>query len=325
VTPGLVSTVIPVRNRAALLREAVGSVLAQTHRPIEIVIVDDGSDDDTPAAIASLVREHPAEVRALRLERRGGPGLAREAGRRALCGEFVQWLDSDDLLPPRKFEWQVDALRRRPECDVAYGRAEDVFAEDGPPVPQVGRVRADEAFPAMLAARLWDTFAPLYRRRVVDEAGAWLPLRSEEDWEYDCRIASRGGRLAFVDETVGYHRHFAPRRTSRGGGTDPRKLRDRARARLAILGHARRAGVDPSCPEMRAFERGLFLLCRQCAAAGQAEASRRLFEGARSIARAPDGPDYRWFDRFARRLGWRTAGVVSREIDRVRDLVGASR
>src|SRR5438270_9033082 len=117
----LVTTIIPVFNRPVMLREAVASVLAQTHRPIEIVIVDDGSTDDTAAVAEVLAREHAPLVRAEHVEHRG-PGLAREAGRQIARGEFIQHLDSDDVLLPRKFELQVAALRNAPECGAAYGR-----------------------------------------------------------------------------------------------------------------------------------------------------------------------------------------------------------
>src|SRR5262245_21086983 len=96
---GLVSTIIPVYNRPALLSEAVTSVLAQTYRPIEIIIVDDGSTDATPEIAQSLASAHPTEIRWLRIIN-GGPGAAREAGRRCARGAFIQYLDSDDLLHP---------------------------------------------------------------------------------------------------------------------------------------------------------------------------------------------------------------------------------
>src|SRR5262245_4400324 len=117
---GLVSTIIPVHNRGGLLREAVGSVLAQSYRPVEIVIVDDGSTDDTLAVANAIAGEHPAEVRVLR-QSNSGPGSAREAGRRIARGEFIQYLDSDDLLLPEKFRLQVDGLRADPTRGVAYG------------------------------------------------------------------------------------------------------------------------------------------------------------------------------------------------------------
>ena len=78
VVANLVSTVIPVYNRPAMLRQAVDSVLAQTHRPVEILISDDGSTDDTPQLAQQLVRDHPDIVRYVRNSNRG-PGPAREA------------------------------------------------------------------------------------------------------------------------------------------------------------------------------------------------------------------------------------------------------
>src|SRR4051812_980271 len=96
---GLVTIIIPVFNRATMLGEAVNSALGQTYRPIEVLIVDDGSTDDTPEAADRLAREH-REIRVLH-RANGGPGAAREGGRQAAGGEFIQHLDSDDLLLPR--------------------------------------------------------------------------------------------------------------------------------------------------------------------------------------------------------------------------------
>src|SRR6266566_2626754 len=102
---GLVSAVIPVHNRAGMLREACASVIAQTYRPLEIIIVDDGSTDDTADTAADLAQTNPQEIRVIH-QSKTGAGLAREAGRRNARGEFIQYLDSDDLLLPRKFELQ---------------------------------------------------------------------------------------------------------------------------------------------------------------------------------------------------------------------------
>src|SRR5205085_3096428 len=186
--PGLVTTIIPVYNRAAMLIDAVDSVLAQTHRPIEIVIVDDGSTDDTPRAIEALAGKHP-EIRPLRIEN-GGPGAAREAARLVAAGEFIQHLDSDDLIDARKFELQVAALRAQPDCSIAYCKARLVNADgsvDPTPSRRTGE-RFDTMFPAMLQSRWWETASPLYRASLIRDAGPWLPLRAEEDWEFDARI-----------------------------------------------------------------------------------------------------------------------------------------
>ena len=120
VIESLVTTIIPVYNRAGMVRQAVDSVLAQTYRPIEIILVDDGSTDETPAVLDAMAREHPDEIRVLHKVNEG-PGLAREAGRQIARGEFIQYLDSDDWLLPNKFADQVRALREHPECGIAYG------------------------------------------------------------------------------------------------------------------------------------------------------------------------------------------------------------
>jgi glycosyltransferase involved in cell wall biosynthesis len=118
--PELVSTIIPVHNRARLLREAVASVLAQTYRPIEIVIVDDGSTDDTAAVADELARSSPETIVVIH-QPNGGPGAARQRGLERARGSFIQFLDSDDLLLPGKFTAQVGALRRQPDCQISYG------------------------------------------------------------------------------------------------------------------------------------------------------------------------------------------------------------
>src|SRR5262249_24694081 len=118
-TEGLVSTIIPVFNRSTLLVDSVSSALQQTYPQLEVIIVDDASTDDTPQVIASLCGRD-SRVRSVRREN-GGPGLARETGRQAARGEFIQYLDSDDLLLPRKFELQVAALRADPRAGIAYG------------------------------------------------------------------------------------------------------------------------------------------------------------------------------------------------------------
>src|SRR6516225_7406069 len=199
---GLVSTIIPVHNRPVLLREAVASVLAQTYRPIEVIIVDDGSTDATGREAEALAEVH-LEVRVIH-RRNGGPGEARETGRLASSGEFIQYLDSDDLLLPRKFELQVAGLRKFNDCAVSYGKTR--FYAHGDCPTDVAWKRTGEKistmFPSFLHSRWWGTSTALYRRSVTDLAGPWTELKNEEDWEYDCRIARNGGRLYYSDVFV---------------------------------------------------------------------------------------------------------------------------
>ena len=180
---GLVSTIIPVHNRALLLHEAVVSVINQTYRPIEIIVVDDGSTDDTVEVADSLAKDYPMEVCVLH-RKNAGAGLAREAGRQVARGEFIQYLDSDDIILPRKFEWQVGALKEHPDCGVAYGKTNYILHGSNSmriPWKRTGEM-IERMFPSFLQSRWWGTSTPLYRRELTDVAGAWLALSNEEDW-----------------------------------------------------------------------------------------------------------------------------------------------
>src|SRR5262249_38009186 len=241
-------------------------------------IVDDGSTDETGREAEALAEAH-SEVRAIHREN-GGPGAAREAGRLAATGEFIQYLDSDDLLCPKKFELQVAGLREFRGCGVSYGKTRFYIIGECPidvPWKRTGEW-ISTMFPSFLQSRWWDTSTPLYRREVTDLAGPWTELRNEEDWEYDCRIASKGGHWHYCDAFVSDTRMTFGYQLSTAGSSDPAKLRDRAAAHEVILEHALAAGITHKMSEMQHFSRELFLLARQCGAAGLAQEARTLFE-----------------------------------------------
>ncbi len=314
--PNLVSTIIPVHNRPAHLPDAVASVLAQNYRPIEILIVDDGSSDGvTPALSRSLADQHPDLVRYLR-RANGGPGLARETGRLACRGEFLQYLDSDDVLLAGKFTAQAGALRARPEASVAYGITlyrDAAGTLDPQPLKATGEQIAT-MFPRFLNERWWETATPLYRRSCCDQAGPWSDLCLEEDWEYDCRIAALGGHLVWCPIPVSEHRDHAGFRLSRNPAvTDPLRLSQRARAQILIHDHARRYGLPASHPAMQRFSRSLFLLGRQCGSVGLQQQAEQLCNLALSIMRnsGKKGLDLLLYRAVAKMIGWQRAGWLA--------------
>ncbi len=317
---GLVSTIIPVYNRPAQLREAVDSVLAQGYRPIEILIVDDGSTDDTLAVAQSMAEQH-ADIIRVATQANAGPGSAREHGRQLAQGEFIQYLDSDDILLPGKFAAQVEALRQHPDADVSYGitwlRMSDGNLIKGPH-KDTGK-SIPTMFPTFLVSRWWETATPLYRSDICNKAGPWMALSLEEDWEYDCRIASLGAKLVWCPVPVSEHRDHEGGRLSRGTSLDKHRMRQRARSHELILGHALRAGLYGT-QEMQHFARALFLLSRQCGAAGLAAESRRLFDLSRQAVggQRSKGLDYSLYKIAASILGWNTVGRLSAWLDKLR-------
>lgn len=328
-TPGLVSIVVPVYNRPGPLQEAVASALAQSYRPIQVLVVDDGSTDETPAVASRLAAENPGEVRALRRPN-GGPGAARETGRQAAAGEYLQYLDSDDLLLPRKLELQVAALEGRPELGVAYGicRETEPDGSERSPALRPSDRPIDSMFPTFLAGRWWNTVTPLYRAALCERAGPWSDLRLEEDWEYDARVAALGPGLAFVPEAVAVHRDLGGGRLSRGAALDPRRLADRAAAHLSIVAQARRTPEGRSAsPERARMARELFLLARQAGAAGLAAESAHLFEASLGISTAERarGWDFRLYRLLVSGLGWRAAGKIALGLEPLRRHAHAAR
>lgn len=314
--PNLVSTIIPVYNRPRMLREAVQSVLDQTHRPIEIIIVDDGSTDgETPQAAQKLVGDHPDIVRFHQKENTG-PGPTREAGRVMARGEFIQYLDSDDLLRPKKFELMVQALRDNPDCGAAYGWiCVHPFQQPPKDKPFKGSGETREyLFPWLLADRWWNTDCPLFRRSVTDAAGPWTDLRWSQDWENDARIAALGTKLVHVQDWVCDERHHDEgRQTDDADWLQPDRLRARKRLLELLLQHAETAGVAVDSDHRKHFTRWVFATARQCAAAGlvkeAAECMELADQSAGQCAEVRSG--FKSFRLMCRVMGTRNAGRLA--------------
>src|SRR5262249_14135364 len=142
----------------------------------------------------------------------------------------------------------------------------------------------------------------------------------EEDWEYDCRVASKSGRLHYCDEFVSDTRFTSGSQLSAGGSTDREKLSNRVGARALIFKHALAAGITRQNPGRRDFSPGLFLLARQCGAAGLSEPARTAFELARQASGTErrGGLDFFLYGACARLVGWRAVGRMACRLDRLR-------
>ena len=306
--PLIVSIIIPVWNRPELVREAIESAISQTYSAIEIIVVNDGSTDRTPLVLEELSRRYSPTLTVIHVPN-GGVGLAREHGRKAAKGEFIQYLDSDDLLLPRKLEAQVAALEANPDCGIAYGKTR-LVSDDGnviaAPFKRSGE-RFDHLFPLLLVDRWWNTLTPLYRRSVCDAIGPWSDMRMSEDWEYEARAAGLGVKLAFCDEFVADVREHNHGRLTGGGTPSAQVLKDTYRLLKCLLANARKASVPHGAPEWRHFSRWAFSVSRQFAEAGHTQEAKDCLE--MSIQALPDGIralDIRLFRFVAALIGWKT-------------------
>jgi hypothetical protein len=322
---GLVTTIIPVYNRPDLLQEAVDSVLQQTYPHTEIIIINDGSTDNTADRAAELMAAHPDRIRVLQ-QANAGPGRARQKGIDHARGEFIQFLDSDDLLLPEKFARQVAALRQNPEAEIAYGQSyEENHQREAPlcygPMRATG-IPLSQLFPRLLNERWWTTSCPLYRKRLLDQIGTIQPWINEEDWEYDARAGAIRAPLVFVDAIVSLRRILASTdHLSANGSSDRRKLHHRALAQQSIHRCALQAGTSANCAEMKTFCRSAFLLSRQCAQAGLEQEAADLQQLARLASGTnPVALDLRLYGWTGQRIGWRRAAWLSERLRHLRNL-----
>jgi glycosyltransferase involved in cell wall biosynthesis len=196
----LVSVVIPVRNRAGLLARAVRSVLAQSHSDLEIVVVDDGSEDDPRATIASF---GDSRIRIVTLTDTFGAGRARNEGIRAARGRWIAFLDSDDEWLPRKLELQLTRASD-PRTTVVYCLS---YCYDGF-TAQLNRTRTPLCEGDVLDRLLRGWVLPTTSVAMIDRAallavgGFTETLPSRQDYDLWLKLAQAGNRFAAVDEPL---------------------------------------------------------------------------------------------------------------------------
>src|SRR5947207_2276441 len=124
----LVSVIIPTYNYARFIAEALASVQSQTYSNWEMIVVDDGSTDDTEAVVKRIAADE-RRISYLRQEN-AQQAAARNNGIRQAKGNYFQFLDADDLIEPQKLEQQVAFLQQHPEVDIAYSSVR-YFSESG--------------------------------------------------------------------------------------------------------------------------------------------------------------------------------------------------
>lgn len=193
----VVSCIVPAFNCARFLGEALDSIYAQTYRPIEVIVVDDGSTDDS-ADVAARYGQRLTLVR----QENGGPGAARNTGFRLAKGEFIACLDADDHWHPRRIEAGIEALRREPEIDGCFVRGVNFWDDDS---------RAQWALVAgrpVTQPKRWYAFGPLlFRRRVINAIGLIEPnLGMAEDIDWISRAEAAGHQFTDIDDVLYFRR-----------------------------------------------------------------------------------------------------------------------
>jgi glycosyltransferase involved in cell wall biosynthesis len=192
---GSVSVVIPCRNLGDFVEEAVESVRAQSRPPLEIVVVDDGSDDAKTRRVLDRIAAS-GRARLIRVENRGLVA-ARNLGAAQSAGDYLVFLDADDILLPDFFEKAAGVLDRHPRAGAVTPWVERFGAESSVWAPPHGE------FPFLLAENTMAA-ASMTRRAAFDEVGGFCPdfPYNYEDWDFWISIAEKGWALIALPEIL---------------------------------------------------------------------------------------------------------------------------
>jgi len=297
----LVSIVIPCYRQGSLLAQAVDSALTQTYPAAEVIVVNDGSDDETD----SVARSFADQIRYV-AKPNGGLSSARNAGIAASRGRYSLFLDADDLLHTEALVWLVAVMEERDDRLAVMGwrtfrshPSEDNAVDHRPP-------EVDALLPLLLHRNIAPVHAVLCPSILIREAGAFAEhLRACEDWDLWTRLAIRGAQVRTIPQLGAYYRQSA------GSMSSDRLRMMEARTETLLRAHA---SILDRAELLREFGSELadieeFMIRRLAAYGVASEQSARLHAARRQLRRLgfgkPAGP-------LERLLGTRAEPVAMR-------------
>jgi len=189
----LISVIIPTYNCAQYLSEAINSVLAQDYPRLEIIVVDDGSTDDTAAVVAAF----GDQLTCIHQENQGIGG-ARNTGQTIARGDFIAYLDADDLYLPGKLSRQMACFEADPALECVQGHMEQFLSPElGPDFTSTVNVNTRLPLAAPMAS------TTLIKRQALERVGPWpIGLTLGTDLEWYARVQEDGVKCLMLEETV---------------------------------------------------------------------------------------------------------------------------
>jgi hypothetical protein len=201
----LISVIIPTHNGERTLGETIESVLRQTFTNWELIVIDDGSTDSTPAILSQIA---DSRLKVFSYDN-AGVAASRNRGLAHASGAFVAFLDHDDLWTPDKLQAQCRALQRNPQAAVAYSLVDCIDASGHFLHPASRITESGDVHARLLLTDFVDTTSnPLIRRRALDKVGGFNPsFAGADDWEILLRLAARNPFVCVPEVQVLYREH----------------------------------------------------------------------------------------------------------------------
>lgn len=204
----LVSVIIPLFNSERYIIQAIESVLSQTYKKIEIIVIDDGSTDNS----LNLLQQYKGKIH-LYSQKNKGASSARNFGLRKAKGEYIQFLDSDDILEPKKIENQILFLVNEDLDVLVFGSWVRFVSEINEQKGNDQIINKDYPIPYKLLIDMWNgkgmiqPGAWLASKRLLLKAGMWNEnLSLNDDGEYYCRVILASQKIVYCKNAVVYYR-----------------------------------------------------------------------------------------------------------------------
>lgn len=199
----MVSVIIPVLNREKLVSRCLESVRTQTYRPLEVIVVDNGSTDKTLESVSNWITSLPGDENisaSLLSEPSPGACQARNKGLKNATGEFVIFFDSDDEMMPQLVESAVNGFKKNPETDIVTWKCNINLLDGGKKIPSfnISDPMGNHLIHALLRPQGY-----MGRRKIFEEAGGWNEsLSGWNDWELGVRLLLRNPKVTGIPEVM---------------------------------------------------------------------------------------------------------------------------
>ncbi len=304
----IVSVIIPTYNRAQYITDALDSVEAQSYRPLEVIVVDDGSTDETESIVRSWTEECDTEGLQIcyRYQDNAGAPVARNRGLRLASGAWIKFLDSDDMLAPNSIGRQVETSSQVKENEIVFGdlgvmdRAGERRWEQHYEPPA-----EDEGTFEYLIGHIVNTPTPLHRPRLLEEVGGFREdIQKGQEYNLHLRLAVAGVDFVYERGVVAYKREG----NTGNSVTDRNSVENNPDAHLFIQDNrCDLAGEyynwDIPISVRKKLARGYWVTGRQMVRAGYYDRARYCFRRAEKYADDTShvvGPTpYRWLSMIA--------------------------
>jgi glycosyltransferase involved in cell wall biosynthesis len=231
----LVSVIIPVYNREDFVGSTLDNLLANKYRPLELVLVNDGSKDESLSVLKEFKEKHEDEnliIKVLDQPNQGAP-VARNLGYTHAQGTFIQFLDSDDLIDPEKFILQIDSMIKE-GADFGLCDFEMIYVDSGKHVyhSNAGRLKK-----VLKTHGSFGCGSPLLTRKLADKIDWNINLKRNQDVDYFLKAALMSSKIAYLNKPLyTYIRHSSDRISDSYSKTSP-VYHERIKSLNRLFGH----------------------------------------------------------------------------------------